>query len=212
MADRGALRRPIQLRGAGSGDLRGLWDRGPQLNSGRRPREPLSPPKASPRVLFARFSTTSDVVAAPREMDGARKIEHGSKLDAESHGTVLNESPRISTFLALMPTHRRRASTWHERCRRTRCQVDSARGWPSSRLNVGRLSLATHTASMTVRVSDGVHLLWRSNDVRTSCVNGAKRPREKTSSRERLQRPSTTVQLLEPTQKVAQTPRPPLSS
>jgi hypothetical protein len=38
----------------------------------------------------------------------------------------------------------------------------------------------------------------------------AKRSREKTSSRERLQRPSTPVQLLEPTQKVAQKPRPPL--
>jgi hypothetical protein len=38
--------------------------------------------------------------------------------------------------------------------------------------------------------------------------NGAKRPREKTSSRERLQRPSVTVQLIEPTQKVAQKPRP----
>jgi hypothetical protein len=68
----------IQLNGGGSGFLRGLLGRFKQLHTGRRPREPLSPPKASPRVLFARFSTTSDVVAAPREMNGPRTIGLGS--------------------------------------------------------------------------------------------------------------------------------------
>jgi hypothetical protein len=83
VADRGALRRPIQLRRGGSGEQRGLWDRGPHLNGDRRPREPLSPPKASPRVLFARFSTTSDVVAAPRTLIGARSLEPRRTLNCE---------------------------------------------------------------------------------------------------------------------------------
>ena len=43
MADRGALGRPNHLDGGGLGCLRGLWDRGPHLNGGRRPLEPLSP-------------------------------------------------------------------------------------------------------------------------------------------------------------------------
>src|SRR4029450_5364424 len=35
--------------------------------------------------------TTSDVVAAPREMHGARTIGVGPWLEARSHGTVRNE-------------------------------------------------------------------------------------------------------------------------
>src|SRR6185369_3484576 len=42
--------------------------------------------------------TTSDIVAAPREMHGARTIGIGSRLDAGSHGTVLSEGARVSPF------------------------------------------------------------------------------------------------------------------
>src|SRR5258705_10023140 len=52
----------------------------------------------SPRPLRHGPRTTSDIVAAPREMHGARSIGIGSKLDAGSHGTVLKVRARVSPF------------------------------------------------------------------------------------------------------------------
>src|SRR6185369_4289903 len=52
----------------------------------------------SPRPLRDGPRTTSDIVAAPREMHGVRTIGSGSKLDAGSHVTVLNERARVSPF------------------------------------------------------------------------------------------------------------------
>ena len=79
------------------------------------------PASSSPRPR-----TTSDVVAAPREIDGARTIGIGSKPDAWNHGTVLNERALVSPSSPSLPTHRGRASTCHEPCRTTRGPVDSA--------------------------------------------------------------------------------------
>src|SRR5678815_4363063 len=60
--------------------------------------EPLSPRSLLPASSSLGPRTTSDVVAAPRETHGARTIGIGSKLDAGSHGTVLNEWARVLPF------------------------------------------------------------------------------------------------------------------
>ena len=86
-----------------------------------------------------------------------------------------------------MTTHRRRASTSHERYRRTSCQVDAARERP--RLDEAQSSPVARTTSNTIRCaspfrvkslhdeSRAEHLPWRSNDVRTSCEVDSMRPR-----------------------------------
>ena len=90
--------------GPDSQQIRGLWPnaRGPV------PR-PFSPPPFGivrdrrattgnllPATDSPRPRTTSDVVAAPREILGARTIGIGSKPDAWNHGTVLNERALVS--------------------------------------------------------------------------------------------------------------------
>src|SRR6185369_15617069 len=62
------------------------------------PTAPGGPPStmSSPAASSHGPRTTSDVVAAPREMDGARTIGSGSKSDTGSHDTVLNEKGGVS--------------------------------------------------------------------------------------------------------------------
>ena len=50
----------------------------------------------SPRPLLPRPRTTSDVVAAPREIHGPRTIGLGPKPDAGSHCTVLTKKAHFS--------------------------------------------------------------------------------------------------------------------
>jgi hypothetical protein len=73
----------------------------------------------SPRPL-APFSTTSDIAAAPRTMHRIRTIEPGSKPDAGSRGTFLNEWPLVALlpFMTTAPFKHRDAMSVHEAPRR----------------------------------------------------------------------------------------------
>ena len=140
------------LRSAHSGTTRSstVVDRLTQRATGQRsllracpvPR-PFSPPpfhhryrpsRDDRRLLPAASShgprTTSDVVAAPREMHGARTVGIGSKPDAGSHGQSRTKGRSSRLFRVQMTTYRGRASDSHERCRPTRNLVDSARERP----------------------------------------------------------------------------------
>jgi hypothetical protein len=98
-----------QLISGGSGCLRGLLGRFNQLHTGRRPREPLSPPKASPRVLFARFSTTSDILAAPSDVGAA--LDHDTGLGpsrASMETASVSRAPKTAVESRAKPAVRRR--------------------------------------------------------------------------------------------------------
>src|SRR6185369_15396247 len=69
-----------------------------QLHTDRRRLEPLSPRSLLPAASSYGPRTTSDVVAVPREMHGARTIGVGSKPDAGGYGTVLSERAGVSPF------------------------------------------------------------------------------------------------------------------
>ena len=154
--------------------------------------KPLSPRSLLPASSSPRPRTTSDVVAAPRETHGARTIGLGSKLDARSHGTDLNERARVS-----------RSSLTNDDAP---CSgIGPARAMSDyeapGRLGTRMTQLSTRRSTVESRgahdVEHGSRLGSGSSPVaqqrrRTSCEDRAKRPREKTSLREGLQRPSTT--------------------
>ena len=85
-------------------------------------------------------------------------------------------------FLAFMTTYRDRASARHERCRRTKSRVDSARGRRSSRRSTVE-SRDAYGVERGARHGSGSSPVAQQR-CRTSCEDRAKRPREKTSSRE----------------------------
>src|SRR5258705_13809410 len=111
-----------------------------------------------------------------------------------------------------MPTHRRRASAWHEPCRLTTDSVELSRAMsdhdgtrrPGTPTAPTRRSAVKSRDAHDVHIrrdspfrvksaldsSRAEHLPWRSNDVRTSCEIDSRRPRGAgfRSSRDGLER------------------------
>ena len=104
MADRGALGRPNHLDGGGLGCLRGLWDRGPHLNGGRRPLEPLSPRS----LLPASSSPTSSNDVRRRccatddgRPTGRREVTIGDRGDDQHACTVTSTRGFVVTSVTV---------------------------------------------------------------------------------------------------------------
>ena len=150
-----------------------------ELRRRRAPRSATKP--CSPRPLRTvlddvrhRCCATDDARPAhdrPRVETGRFKLRHGHD----------REAARLALF-AFMTTHRGRASTSHERCRRTRSRVDAARGRRSSRRSKVE-SRDAYGVERGARHGSGSSPVAQQR-CRTSCEDRAKRPREKTSSRE----------------------------
>ena len=195
MADRGALRRQIQLRGGGCGCRRGLWDRRFHLNARRRPLEAPLATKPSPRVLYVRSS--NDVRRRCCATGDGRCAHYRHRVEA-GRWEPLHGPEREGARLAFLSFKCRRTVVVHPPGTRDVGVRDAT----STRHANARTP--TQICAVESRDECGVEHGARhgtgSSPVaqqrrRTSFEDRAKRPRGTTSSRERLQRPSTRVQL-----------------
>ena len=175
MADRASLRRPIPTE---KRRLR-LPARplGPSISAAHESTAAQRPSRHgafSPRPSSYGPRTTSDIVAAPRQMNGAHWIERVLTENA-TNSLIVDEWPRASTSSISMPTHREGASVCHAYSASHR--FDSARDL----LKAGRDSRAfescdAHDVEHDARPGSGSSPEAQQRR-RTSFENVAKRPR-----------------------------------